>query len=301
MDTEKEIIYYLENRGWPWIYHFLAYSMGGLQYIYKKDKPVKIYIPYMKKDIAPVDREYIARLTGRGDYEITYPYVYGGPNFSFTTADINYEIVHLFEPEFQFIDTLSGIDLDAIEVRSFVGEPGSNCSVPNITHVYLRNFVLSKIPTSIIEKGKRVYLTRKNSNNLTINNGILKRHVLNEDEMMEALIPLNFEYIHLENLSLKEKIHLFQTSEIILSPNSGGLTFSIFANHHTTIIELMPIFSIGDQYFTKQEQFLEIGRAVGIDIHRFQEMKRVESELNMEVDVPKLVDHVQTIIKNRYT
>ena len=49
----------------------------------------------------------------------------------------------------------------------------------------------------------------------------------------------NIEYVQLENYSFKEKIELFNTSSLIISSHSGGLTCSIWANKNTKIVEIL--------------------------------------------------------------
>lgn len=48
-----------------------------------------------------------------------------------------------------------------------------------------------------------------------------------------------FEYIQLEDYNFEQKIKLFMESEIILSSHSGALTFAMFCNINSKIIEIL--------------------------------------------------------------
>ncbi len=285
-------IYYIENRGWFFIYHFLIFMVGGFRHI-KEEKP-KIYIPYMKEFLLDQDKNALAALSKRGDTDQAGPRRENGSKFSYSTAGINYEIMNFLKDEFIFMDSLAGVpNLDKVPFIYNHGEPvtlhytGKN--VHDAVYIYLRDLFLRKIPPTPIEGKKSVYITRRNSENITGNFGVRKRQVLNEDELCQMLAKYNFLYINLELLSLQEKINLFLTSKIILSPNSGGLTFSFLGNEKTTIIELIPAFEVG-QYKQewKQEHYKEMCEAVGVGYIRFQDMTYVEDELNMKVNVSSL-------------
>jgi hypothetical protein len=87
---------------------------------------------------------------------------------------------------------------------------------------------------------RKIFITRKDSHLLLGNkmdNFIRRRQIVNDSEVFAALEPLGFEYIQLENYGLMEKIKIFSEAEVILSPNSGGLTFLIFAHPNTKVIE----------------------------------------------------------------
>ncbi len=287
-----EPIYYIENRGWYFIYHFLIFMVGGFRHI-SSEKP-RVYIPYMKEFLLEQDKNALAALSKRGDNDQAGPKRENGSKFTYSTAGINYEIMNFLKDDFTFMDSIAG--LPNIDSQAFLynhGEPvilhQVGINVHPATHIYLRNLFLKHIPSTPVVKGKCVYITRKNSENITGNFGIKKRQVLNEDELIQMLDKFNCLYVNLETLKLEEKINLFLTSQVILSPNSGALTFSFLANQGTTIIELIPRFEPG-QYKQewKQEQYKEMCEAVGVSYIRFQEMTRVEEELNMCVNVKEL-------------
>lgn len=285
-------IYYIENRGWYFLYHFLIFMIGGLRHIQDK-KPI-IYIPYMKEFLLDIDKQALVQLSGRGDKDHAGPKREGGSKFTYSTAGINYELMNFLKDSFIFIDSLAGIPhLEQIQFRINHGEacvlPQLGINVLPAVHIYLRELFLSRLPPKSVQKGKYIYITRRNSDQITGNFGVKKRQVLNESELITMLDQYNFQYVNLEDYSLAEKLDLFQTSEIILSPNSAALTFCFLASPQTKIIELMPEFQPG-QYKQewKQEQYKEMCEAVGVPYIRFQQMTYVEDELNMRVHIAEL-------------
>lgn len=270
----------------------MMFMIGGLRHI-QEEKPV-VYIPYMKEFLLDIDMAALKQLSGRDDKDQAGPKRDGGTTFTYSTAGINYEIMNFLKDKFTFIDSLSGVP--SLEKVRFVYNHGEPCVLPRLginvlpaVHVYLRELFLSKLPSRQVVPGKNIYITRRNSEKLTGNFGVKKRQVLNEGEMMSMLDRFNFKYVNLEEYSLLDKIELFQTSQIILSPNSGALTFCFLANSKTTIIELIPEFQPG-QYKQdwKQEHYQEMCQAVDVPYIRFQKMTYVEDELNMNVDIRAL-------------
>lgn len=293
-------VYYIENRGWYFLYHFLMFMIGGLRHI-KEEKPI-VYIPYMKEFLLDIDRRALEHLSGRGDKDHAGPKREGGSKFTYSTAGINYEIMNFLKDSFVFVDSLAAIP--HLEQVKFCMNHGEPCVLPQLginllpeVHVYLRNLFLSRLPSKTVIKGKYIYITRRNSDQITGNFGIKKRQVLNESELITMLDCYNFQYVNLEEYSLLEKLDLFQTSELILSPNSAALTFCFMTSPTTTIIELIPIFQPG-QYKQewKQEQYKEMCEAVGVPYIRFQQMTYVEDELNMRVNVSELEKIIQSVI-----
>jgi hypothetical protein len=266
--------------------------VGGFRHI--KDKKPRVYIPYMKEFLLEEDRNALALLSNRGDKDQAGPKRENPTKFSYSTAGINYETLNFLKDDFIFMDSIAG--LPNLQAETFIynhGEPvtlhQTGMNVHPAVHLYLRDLFLRRLPSKEIVSGKYIYITRKNSENITGNFGVKKRQVLNESELIAMLDKYHFKYVNLEEYSLYEKIDLFQTAQVIISPNSGGLTFSFLANPKTTMIELMPNFKVGDyKQEWKQEHYKEMCEAVGVSYIRFQDMTYVEDELNMKVNVPSL-------------
>ena len=292
-------IYYIENRGWYFIYHFLVFMIGGLRHIQPK-KPI-LYIPYMKENLLDADRDLLVALSQRGDNDQSGPMREGKGKFSYSSANINYEIMNFLKDIYTFVDSLAIVP-NPTELHFIYnhGEPVTlhdyGVNVHPDTFPFLRQLFLQKLPNRSIQKGKYIYITRKDSENITGNFGVRKRQVLNENELVPMLDEFGFQYVNLETLPLEKKLELFQTSEIILSPNSGALTFSFLANTKATVIELMPEFKVGEyKQEWKQEQYKEMCEAVGVPYIRFQKMTYIEDELNMKVDVGELKSSLLTL------
>jgi hypothetical protein len=303
MDLNQPI-YYIENRNWLFIYHFLILMIGGLRHI-KESNPV-IYVPYIKEHMFDVDKKLLVKLSQQGnDYSPIMLDKKG--TFSYSVGGVHYEIMNLLKDKYTFIDSIAAFPYkENLQFIYHHGEPitldtrGTNVHPDAI--VFLRNLFSSLIEHRKPTKGKYIYITRKNSENISGHNGSRIRYVINEDELVTMLNKFNFQYVQLENYSFLEKIELFQTAEIILSPNSGGLTFSFMANTSSLIIELMPFFLPGQyKQHWKQEQFKEMCEAVGVPYFCFREMTYVEDNLNMCVNVSKLEEYLSSCIKQNFS
>jgi hypothetical protein len=80
-----------------------------------------------------------------------------------------------------------------------------------------------------IQKHQRIYISRNYDSKI--------RHILNENELIQELTPLGFRVIIMSQLSLKEQIQLFSSSDIIISPHGANLAFMLFAHPETTVFE----------------------------------------------------------------
>ena len=87
---------------------------------------------------------------------------------------------------------------------------------------------------------------------------------MNEDTLILMLQKYNFEYIHLENYNMYEKIKLFMESEIIISPHSSALTLTLFSNKNTKIIELL-----NRGQGVNHSQMIEISQILGLKFNRY--------------------------------
>jgi hypothetical protein len=81
------------------------------------------------------------------------------------------------------------------------------------------------------QKGKYSYISRKSSLN--------RRTVLNEDELRPLLKWLGFSIYYMEELTFTEQIALFASSEILLSPHGAALSFAIFCQADSVVVEIL--------------------------------------------------------------
>jgi len=64
------------------------------------------------------------------------------------------------------------------------------------------------------------------------------RRMVNEDELISTLAPLNPQKIELETCSVSQQINLFRQAKIIIAPHGAGLTNMVFAQTGAHVIEL---------------------------------------------------------------
>jgi capsular polysaccharide biosynthesis protein len=154
----------------------------------------------------------------------------------------------------------------------------------DITCPFLRNLFLEKHKFDMI-KGKRVFITRKNSE--CYHNGNLIRYIFNEDILMDMLKKYNFEYIQLEDYSTFDKIKMFAESEVIISSNSGSLTLTLFSNEKSKIIELNK---------RGLEQYMWICKELNINYYRYSNIEYEDSFKCFYINVEDFEKYLQSII-----
>lgn len=66
----------------------------------------------------------------------------------------------------------------------------------------------------------------------------LRKRLLNEMELLEALKPLGFVGVDLADLNFEEKVQLFDGARVVVATRGAGLTFSLFCRPGTHIHEL---------------------------------------------------------------
>jgi hypothetical protein len=79
-----------------------------------------------------------------------------------------------------------------------------------------------------ISKGKFVYISRADADS---------RRVINEEELIKEVHNYGFESYKLSNISFKDQVKLFSSSEVIISPHGAGLSNMIFSDD-PIVIEL---------------------------------------------------------------
>ena len=86
---------------------------------------------------------------------------------------------------------------------------------------------------------------------------------------------------------MSEKIQIMNKASLVVAPQSGGLTFSLFANHNTDIVEIYP--PNPHQYC---DQYIDVCRALNIPFRRFTDVAKLDMYDNMVVDSRKLVEFI---------
>jgi hypothetical protein len=224
-------IFHIEDRGYQFIFHWVSYMLGGLRHI---DTGNSIYG-------SGGGGIYEKNINNYSIGKLKKPfYLY------FSKFDLNIDYIKqsldLISDDFILIKE-SEINNDDIVINNFGEKFYDNGTHLNPeVYFFLKNLFLDKInqnDTTYI--GKKYFIRRDKSHLLIGNkneNEIKRRQIINENELCESLKLLGIDSIYLEDLPFVEKIKLFNQSEIIISPNSGSLTFSIFSNPSTKIIEI---------------------------------------------------------------
>ncbi|TQR43669.1 glycosyltransferase family 61 protein [Paenibacillus popilliae] len=88
---------------------------------------------------------------------------------------------------------------------------------------------------------ERIYVSRQDA---------FVRHVINEEEVMQVLAEKGFVRIVLTPLSTAEKIAIYSSAQVIVSPFGSGSINTVFCNPGSTLIELTPL-TVMDSYFWK--------------------------------------------------
>jgi capsular polysaccharide biosynthesis protein len=98
--------------------------------------------------------------------------------------------------------------------------------VPRWVCQFLRSQFLAK---SSIQPIRRLLISRSSAS---------YRQLLNEAELFEALAPIGFERVWLEELPFAEQVALFQSAEAIVAPHGAGLANIVFCQLNTKLVEI---------------------------------------------------------------
>jgi hypothetical protein len=219
--------YEIEDRGHQWMYHWLIYMIGGFR-----------------------------RLPGESVVYFTFP--------SLKDQKYHSETLAVIEDKYKLIQS----PINGKFLGKHHGEPLLAADrVDKGTYPFLRNLFLSRLPSPVFNETQYIYITRKNCHILNPGNGgKATRQILNEEEIIPDLRALGFEILQFEDYSFKKKVEYFQTSKLIISPNSGSLTYSLFADKRSTIIEIQPANTI------QMDHYKIICDALDIPFQRFSDV-----------------------------
>ena len=277
----KYTIFNLEGRGGMYLYHFFVYNLGGLFYIINNKfdirGPENTSVLFHDKS-AMVDKPSNYTTTTTNPIKIHMKNILP---FQRETFDI-------IKDDFELIEDLNKIT--DYEIVSIYGETCTHsiCDNPNIIYPFLRQLFLKRLNYEVIP-GKRIFITRKNSESQ--HDGLLKRCMLNEDEMKTMLEKYNIEYIQLENYSMHEKIKLFMESEVIISTHSGCLTLCLFVNVNTKIIEIL---NTGTHGFN-HSHYIGICNTLGLNYNRYTDISE-DHNGNFNLNLSKFEDFLNNFI-----
>lgn len=95
---------------------------------------------------------------------------------------------------------------------------------------FLREYFLPYADNSLVASPK-VYISRKKAS---------RRRILNEDQVLDYLIPRGYMPCYLEDLSFPEQIALFKTARYVIGLHGAGLTNIIWCETGGRVLEIFP-------------------------------------------------------------
>ena len=245
INTNKRTIYSMEERGRGWIFHWIVMMIGGLRHIDIENKQTAPYYITMSGDKTQLEKETLDIIKDKYEF-IEYP----------NSDDI---IINNYGEE----------------VKNWP-RPGSNNIDPEC-YEFVNKLFSDRIQIDDTHKNKKYFISRNSSHKLSGNDGVKRRHILNENELVSKLKDYG-----------KEKVNIFRQASLIVGPNSGGLLFSIFSEK-TNIVELNipdPVSS------TVINEYSDICRERNVPYFLFH-TKRVDDKDNMTVDVDGLISYLK--------
>ena len=165
--------------------------------------------------------------------------------------------------------------LEKLILPTFVTQFGSGY-LPKPYLKKLRDEFLPKRPS---KRKNRIYISRAKSAE-----GVKKRHILNEEELFEALKKFGFERYQLEDYSLEEKIEIFYDAETVVGAYGGGLTHILFSEK-VNILELQLMAKVQPYYYY-------LSKALGHNYYILFNDK-LNNRDNFLVDISKVVKILQ--------
>lgn len=280
----KKIIFNMEGRGGSYIFHWYIYMLGGLRNI--PTNPTGIIssscIPNTWEQNIEKYKDILNNLTK--------PYYITCINID-NLEQHQKESLNLISKDFIFIHK-NEISIDDVifnhygeEIDYFCNDTNRNYTVNPKAYNFLRNLFLKNINvTNNTHKNKKYFISRNKSHLLEGNAGIKRRQIVNEAEVIDKFIKkYNFEIINLEDYNTEEKILIFNQADTIISPNSGALTFTLFAGPNTKIIEL----NVANPHQTK-DQYSSQCIYLGIPYY-FYETQKEDSLDNMSINVDEFI------------
>jgi len=285
-------IFHIENRGSNYIGHFIIFMIGGLRHIINKtfdrDKQENHHGGSFEHNVfnKNIDLQYPIKI-----------YIQG---YNHEENLLNNEILCAIKDKFELIHDLTPyLNDNNCQIINNHGEPNEPNTSKEVHHFLRSMFLIQNYP---YDNTKYIYISRNNSHLLIGNksdNNVKRRQILNETELINKLTILNFKIIQLEDYNFQQKIELFNTSSIILSPQGGCLTFSLFANENTNIIEICPLKP--KQYCNQYKQMCE---SLNLKWERYSNILNIDSFDNMTVNVGPLYrilkNKIKQINKSKY-
>lgn len=244
--------YKIEEAGAGWIFHWVVLMIGALKQV---DLSSKIDVCFNREDFTEYQKE---------SFELLSDVINVVPN------NCQWTLLPSIKP----VDCQNGSGLPCVE---------------HDTYHFLRDLFLSRVGNDFdTSEYNKIYICRSKSHLCEGNredNGARRRQIVNEGEVVESLEEIGIKPIFFEDYTMSQKIQIMRDASLVVAPQSGGLTFTLFANKNADIVEIYP--PNPHQYC---DQYIDVCRALNIPFRRFYDVSKVDFHDNMIVD-PKLLSN----------
>jgi len=238
-------IYKIEEAGFGWIYHYFVFMLGALKDV---DLSNKINVCFDNENYTSYQKE---------SFKILSDVINVVPKTNI----------------FEFLPSVKPLHGDNNSINPFVDHN---------TYHFLRELFLSRIENDFdTTEYDKIYIRRSRSHFCEGNVGdgyIRRRQIVNENELVESLEKIGIKSIFFEDYTVSEKIQIFNNASLVVAPQSGALTFSLFANKNIDIVEIYP-----SNPHQPCGQHRDICRALNIPFRRFIDVQKVDNLDNMLV------------------
>jgi hypothetical protein len=151
------------------------------------------------------------------------------------------------------------------------------------SYVLLRHLFKNSIYPQILKK--KIYI-RRNPKHM----GTAKRTLINTMDVDICMSLLGFEIVELEDYKVPEQIKKVTEAEVIVSPHGAALAYTVFCHPGTNIIEIY-------KSNTKPKRhYMHIAQECKLTFFRFNDVKVVDEDENMEVNVHSLFNFLKDFI-----
>ena len=160
------------------------------------------------------------------------------------------------------VDRPAAVTVKDIYVPSF---PRHNIENMANTLSWFREHMLSSNPEGLSQESTRLFVSRKDA---------VRRRLINEDEIVEALAPLGVVTVVPSELTFSEQVNLFSRAELVVGAHGAGLTNVAFCPAGCGVIE------ITCEQMATAEDFRAIAEIFGLRMLVLMAQERDSEQLN---------------------
>jgi len=246
--------YKIEEAGAQWIFHWVALMLGGLKNVNLSNR---IDVCFDNENFLSYQKE---------SFEILSDVLNVVPKTD------NFELIPSMKP---------------LDFTNNSGRPLLEDGV----YQFLRDLFNARIEDDFDTSGfERIYICRGKAHLLAGNKqdgNARRRQIMNENEIVESLEEIGIRPIFFEDYTMRQKIQIVRNAKQIVAPQSGGLTFTIWAHQDADVVEIYP--PNPHQYC---DQYIDVCRSLNISFRRFMDVVKMDGYDNMVVDSRKLAEFI---------